>query len=179
MQQAPLFIEQNSTVSRLYRQHAPAILAYVRRLVSSWEDAEDIVLDTFLAALEQEERLSALSEQAQLAWLRRVAHNKVVDSYRQASRGPAPLFVAAAEQLTGEESTPEQAALQQEAATLLRARLADLSLMQQEVVRLRFEAGLRCTEIAVLLGKPEGTIRSLLSRALNILRQVYQEESGG
>jgi DNA-directed RNA polymerase specialized sigma24 family protein len=44
---------------------------------------------------------------------------------------------------------------------------------------LRFEAGLRCKDIAALLHKPEGTVRSLLSRSLNYLRALYQEEPGG
>jgi RNA polymerase sigma-70 factor, ECF subfamily len=52
--------------------------------------------------------------------------------------------------------------------------LQRLSAVQQEVLQLRFIGGLRCTEIAVLLNKREGAIRSILSRALNGLRKYYE-----
>jgi RNA polymerase sigma factor (sigma-70 family) len=179
MHQPSIFVHDNSTVSLLYQRHASVILIYVRRLVPSWEDAEDIVLEVFLAALEQEKRLAELSDHSQLAWLRRVAHNKVVDLYRQSSNSPLTPFEAVSERLTNnKELTPEQATLQQEAYTFLRTHLANLSPPQQEVIRLRFEAGLRCKEIAMLLNKREGTVRSLLSRALNLLREGYQKEPG-
>lgn len=180
MYQPSLFAQDNSTVSLLYRRHASLIMVSVRRLVPSWEDAEDIVLEVFLAALEQEKQLAALSDQTQLAWLRRVAHNKVVDLYRRSSAGPpAPVETFSEWIPDHKELTPEQAALQQEAFALLRTHVASLPLAQQEVLRLHFEAGLRCKDIAALLNKREGTIRSLLSRSLNFLRQLYQQEPGG
>ena len=179
MHQPSLDIQDESTVSMLYHRHAGVIMIVVRRLVSSWEDAEDIVLEVFVAALEQENRLAGLSDQAQLAWLKKVAHNKVVDFYRRSSHPPLAAIDAVSNLLTdSSELTPEQTALQQETYTLLREHLASLPRAQQEVLRLRFEAGLRCKDIATVLNKREGTIRSLLSRSLNFLRRVYQKESG-
>jgi DNA-directed RNA polymerase specialized sigma24 family protein len=51
------------------------------------EDAEDGLLDGFLAALERES-LRALSKQEQRHWLWRVARNKMVDYYRRTARRP-------------------------------------------------------------------------------------------
>jgi DNA-directed RNA polymerase specialized sigma24 family protein len=48
--------------------------------------------------------------------------------------------------------------------------------LQQQVVKLRFFGGLRCAEIAAVLGKREGTVRVLLSRALNLLRALHEEQ---
>src|SRR6266567_2841928 len=79
MQRQSLSQLDHSFVAMLYQRHAATILLYVRRRVFSWEDAEDIVLEVFLAALEQENKLSMLADTGQLAWLRRVAHNKVID----------------------------------------------------------------------------------------------------
>ncbi len=180
MQQQSRSAQDDSVVSSLYQQHAPIILIYVRCHVPSWEDAEDIVLDVFLAALEQEKLLTELSDAAQRAWLQRIAHNKVVDLYRRTRGSPGAPFEAVAEWISDSSGlTPEQAALQQEAYTLLRTHLASLPPAQQEIVRLRFEAGLRCKDIAGLIQKPEGTVRSILSRALNHLRKLYAQESGG
>lgn len=180
MQKPSLFVQDNSVISLLYERYASVILIYVRRLVSSWEDAEDIVLEVFLTALEQEKLLAELNDHAQKAWLRRVAHNKVIDLYRKTSGSPAAAFEAVAEWTPDDkELTPEQAVLQQETYTLLLEQLSSLPQVQQEILRLRFEAGLRCKDIAALINKPEGTVRSMLSRSLNYLRKLYQQESGG
>ncbi len=52
-----------------------AIFGYLRFHVLSLEDAEDLLLEVFLAALEHDS-LSGLSPGEQLAWLRRVLLNK-------------------------------------------------------------------------------------------------------
>lgn len=178
MHQPSLFAQDHSIVSLLYQRYASFIMISVRRHVPSWEDAEDLVLEVFLAAFEREKQLADLSDHAQLAWLRRVAHHKVVDLYRRLSASPPASVETLAEQLPSDkELLPEQVILQQEALMHLQTHLARLPLAQQEVLQLHFEAGLRCKDIALLLNKREGTIRSLLSRALNILRQLYQQES--
>ena len=96
MQQQSRSVEDDSVVSLLYQRHARVILIYVRRRVPSWEDAEDIVLDVFLAALEQEKLLAELSDTAQRAWLQRIAHNKVVDLYRRTHGSSGASFEAVA-----------------------------------------------------------------------------------
>ena len=180
MQQQPRSVQDDSVVSLLYQRHAPVILIYVRRHIPSWEDAEDIVLEVFLTALEQEKLLVGLSVEAQRAWLWRIAHNKVVDLYRRRGSSSSAPFEALAQWVSDDDGlTPEETALQQEMYSRLRASLASLSQPQQEIVRLRFEAGLRCKDIAGLMQKPEGTVRSMLSRALNHLRKLYEQEPGG
>src|SRR2546430_12403877 len=83
MQQHDERTQEKSAASALYDRYASSIFAYVRLYTPSWEDAEDVTLEVFMAALEQE-KLSALTERQQLVWVRRVAHNKLVDSYRRA-----------------------------------------------------------------------------------------------
>jgi len=55
--------------------------------VSSHEDAEDMLLDVSLAAIESDALLQ-LVEQQQVAWLRRAAYHKAMDLYRQRTRQP-------------------------------------------------------------------------------------------
>jgi DNA-directed RNA polymerase specialized sigma24 family protein len=118
----------DSSLTILYNQHAPTIFAYLRFHTSSREDAEDLLLEVFLAALEFEQILER-SEEKQRAWLRSVAHHKMVDS-----------------------------------------------ALQQQVVQLHFVYGLRCAEIALVLGKNEGAVRKLLTRALQCLRALHTQE---
>ena len=80
-------LAQNSD-NTLYERHAAIILAYVRSRTASWQDAEDLTLEVFLTALEHD-NLSWLTDKQQLVWLWRVAHNKLIDSYRRPGQPPA------------------------------------------------------------------------------------------
>jgi len=160
----------------LYQQHALSLMTYVRRHVSSREDAEDIVLEVFLAALKQLE-LSRLSEEKQLAWLQRVAYYKFVDHHRRAMSRPAVSLQAIAETLLADEGqSPDQLVLRNEEDALLRKQLGQLPEHYQMILQLRFANGLRCAEIASRLNKSEGAVRMLLSRALNTLREIYERQ---
>lgn len=160
----------------LYQRYAPAIFAYLRLHISIWEDAEDVLLEVFLAALE-DDRLEAVPEDERLAWLRGVAHHKLVDYYRRHTRRPtAPLEALAEVVLADERLTPEASAIRQEERQRLRAAVGRLPTLQQQVLRLRFEEGLPSAEIAALLGKQDSAVRKLLSRTLNALRSLYQEK---
>jgi RNA polymerase sigma factor (sigma-70 family) len=66
--------------------------------------------------------------------------------------------------------------LQQEASALLRTYLERLSPGQRRAIQLRFAHGLRSSEIATIMGIREGSVRSLLARALNFLRAFYEKK---
>lgn len=168
----------NALLEYLYKNHARDVLRYIQRYIFSREDADDLLVEVFLAVLENEHVL-LLDEGSQLAWLLRVARNKSVDYQRKALRHPA---VALDEALDSpfevDHLTPEQTALEQEDLSVLRERLALLPELQQQVLRLRFAEGLRTREIAERLKKSDGAIRSLLLRSLNLLRHLYIHEEG-
>ena len=165
----------DSPIARWYQLHALSLLAYVRQHVPSREDAEDIVVETFIAALEQREpTLFSLNEHEQLAWLRRVAYRKCVDRYRRSTRRPTvPIEEPFETLLENESQGPDQLALRREEDAVLHERLRRLPEQYQTVLQLRFANGLRSGEIGRLLNKSEGAVRTLLSRALNSLRDLY------
>ncbi|MGI9061453.1 MAG: RNA polymerase sigma factor [Ktedonobacteraceae bacterium] len=162
------------SMAALYRQYAPAILSYLLQHTSSAEDAEDILVEVFLAALEHKQ-FPILPEKAQLAWLWRVARNKMVDAYRRSARRRSITLEHITESVNGDDDiNPEQFALRQEEYNDLRNHLKSLSALQQEVLRLRFSQDMRCSEIAAQLGKREGAVKVMLSRALNLLKSIYK-----
>lgn len=165
----------HSPIADLYQRHGPTLLKYIRRHVQVQEDAEDMLLEVFIAALESG-TLWTLDHGEQLAWLRRVAHNKFVDHHRRVYRCPSVPLEETSETLYDDDAfAPEQVTLRREAHAQLRRHLASLPALQQEVLRLRFANGLRCAEIARQLNKNEGAVRTLLSRALNLLRRIYEK----
>jgi RNA polymerase sigma-70 factor (ECF subfamily) len=163
----------NSSITDLYDRNAYILLNYVSRYISSNEDVNDIVLDVFIAAMENQVWVT-WSDGEQLAWLRRIAYNKVVDYYRRTSRHTlVELEEAAASLYEDDEHAPEAIVLRNEDYNTLRVHLSNLSELQQKIVYLRFGHGLRLKEIARRLNKSEGVIRVTLSRTLNLLRRLY------
>lgn len=169
-------LPEHPSAALLYQQHAPPLFDYIRKHLASPEDAEDILVEVFVAALESG-YFFALTGQEQRAWLWRVAHHKVVDAYRRGKRRRQVSLSIVDEELFEEESPgPEQVSMRQEEDASLHILIKPLSPIQQQVLRLRFANDLRCPQIAVMLGKREATVRSILARTLNRLRHLYEQQ---
>ncbi len=72
-----------------------------------------------------------------------------------------------------DEISPEGKHLKREEYAQLYRAIKALPGEQQEVLQLRFGFGLRCAEIALVLNKSEGAVRTLLYRAIQTLRGMY------
>src|SRR5436305_91043 len=161
--------------AELYQSHAPSILAYLRTHTPSWEVAEDLLVEVFLAALEKE-HFKTLGKDEQRSWLWRVARNKVADYFRVAQRRQVSSLDDVADSMYyDEEFAPEQVTLRSEEYAQLRRSIQHLSPLQQRVLHLRFVNELRCADIATIIGKSEAAVRMLLSRTLNVLRTIYEK----
>jgi RNA polymerase sigma factor (sigma-70 family) len=171
-QQEPVMLTDLSC-DALYQHYASGILAYFYKQTASRDDAEDLLLDVFLAAMERN-NLAGLKEAEQKAWLWGVARNKVADYYRRKARHPGVKLKQVEETLYVDEAQePEQITLRREEYADLRATVAQLTELQQDVLQLRFAYGFSCAEIATVLEKKEGAVRMVLSRTLKFLRSIY------
>ena len=177
MQQLNTDAGQNDVDNTLYDCYASAILAYIRQQVASPQDAEDLLVEVFMAT-HSDVALSSLSGERQLAWLRRVVRNKAIDRYRHA----ALLTLLPLERIVETEDSalsPEQRAVQRENYQRLYSALEHLSPAQQQLIHLRYGNGLRLVAIADMLEKPEGSVRKMLARTLRQLRAIYEKTERG
>lgn len=163
--------EQLTVDIALYDRYASRIYTSIYRQTSNHQDAEDLLLEVFLAAW-KDQRFPALAENQQLAWLLRVARNKVIDSYRRNKRFTVLTLDHALEK-PDEQISLEEHVLQQETYEHLYQAIGHLSEAQQQIVRLRYGNHLRLGEIAIILNKSEGAVRNSLHRALRHLRRIY------
>ena len=169
-------IAEKYPLALLYQKYTKVILIYLDRRISIKEDAEDLLLEVFLAALENS-AWTTLTDVEQLAWLRRVARNKLIDHYRQKMRHPATPLQEKHEMLNGDENLlPEYLVLRHEVLIIVYREIAALPKLQQEVLRLRFAHGLHTKEIALMLNKTDTAIRIILSRTLNQLRLSLEQQ---
>jgi RNA polymerase sigma-70 factor (ECF subfamily) len=166
----------------LYDHYFPRVHVYVRYRVSDRQDAEDVIAEIFLKAMRELPRFEWHHRNSFAAWLFRIAHNLVVDTYRrreqdEATLAPPERLSEAALQDAGSPTSrvaqPEQVVVQQETFHRMRTLVSTLSPRRQEVITLRFFGGLRNKEIAAILDLDERTVASHLSRALQDLHDRY------
>ena len=159
--------------AQFYQAHASPLLDYLRTRTRTLEDAEDILVEVFLAA-RQNEQIAREIPRGQSAWLRQVARNKLADHYRRHDRTPALSLEQAGNLMDSENAVnPEMALMHTENLARLQEMIKRLPETQQELLRLRFAEGLRCPQIATRMGKQAGAIRTMLLRTLKTLRELY------
>ncbi|MCA1953683.1 MAG: sigma-70 family RNA polymerase sigma factor [Anaerolinea sp.] len=114
------------------------------------------------------------------AWLYRIAHNLVANWHRDNSRRrEVPLD--SQDYLVQRTDGPELAMMQgQELETLLSA-IRTLSEERQHLLVLKFVEDLSNAEIAVIMGRSEGAVKSLYHRTLLALRDALEQakQTGG
>jgi RNA polymerase sigma-70 factor (ECF subfamily) len=159
-------------ISELYKRHVQSIYRYIYYRVGDVNVAEDLTADVFLKALEGLERFTYRGIPFS-AWLYRIAHARAMDHFRrQARREHLPLD----ERLVATGKGPQamvEARLDHEE---LQSAIAQLTTDQQQVIILKFVEGLSNAEVAGILGKSEGAVKSLQHRALNSLQRITRRE---
>jgi RNA polymerase sigma-70 factor (ECF subfamily) len=163
-----------SAFADLYDVYFARVYGYVAARMDSRPDAEDVVADTFVRALDALPRFEYRGPGSFAAWLFRIAHNRVLTESAK-NRHPIDLNPDAVSGRTASlvDQSPEATLEQSEDAQLIRRLIRSLSPRRQEVVTLRFFGGLRNREIAEVLGLDERTVASHLCRALDELRTKY------
>jgi len=104
-----------------------------------------------------------------LAFLYTIARNVVTDRIRR-ERPQASFEDALAH--PSDVPGPEELASASDDVRRLRSAVARLTTLQQEVIVLRYLEGRSTKETAVVIGKPESTIRGIQMRALAALRDL-------
>lgn len=150
--------------NRLYRALAPEVLAYLR---GRGPDAEDVLGEVWLQVVRDLSRFGG-DEAAFRGWVFTVARNRAIDAVRARKRRPAdPLDAASGVEPGGD---VEDEAVQNLASRELIEAIRGLNPDQRDVILLRMFGGFSVPEVADLLRKREGTVKSLQRRGLDRLQ---------
>src|SRR5262245_4361310 len=124
-------------------RHGGALNRYAASITGDADTAPDAVQDTFLRLL----RESPENLEGHLAeWLFTVCRNRAIDMQRKLHR-LSPLADDAMVVEAGPEPTPAAAAEQRDTVNVMLSALKTLPPRHQELVRLKFQAGLSYEEI--------------------------------
>ena len=158
--------------AEIYTRHHDAVYTYLFYRVNDVQVAEDITGEVFLRLLAKVDKFTYRGRPV-LAWLYTIARNLLVDYQRkQAQAGVSELEDR---WVTSDPSPPEVAERSLTRDCLIRS-LKHLTEDQQRVILHRLIEGRNNSEVASLLGKTEGAVKSLQHRALASLRRAIKKE---
>lgn len=163
-------------VRDLYRHFLPGVYAYVAYRVGRVQDAEDLTGETFLRLIEHLQSFHWRGAHSFSAWMFRIAHNVVQDFHRAHGHTHTPLDADELPLLHAHALLPEDDVLRKEQFAQLYRLIGTLSPRRQEVITLKFFAGLRNNELAGVLQLDERTVASHLCRGLEDLHRKFAEE---
>jgi len=154
-----------AALEELYLLHFDRIYAFLYVSVRNRHDAEDLTTQTFVRMLESIGRFRWQSAPFS-AWLFRIAHNLAVDHFRSRQH------IRVEEVPERDEEAPAEAEALESIAQYGMLELIDrLSPEQRQVLTLKFYLGFDNAETAAILGKTEGSVKSLQHRALAALER--------
>jgi RNA polymerase sigma-70 factor (ECF subfamily) len=176
----PLIGEQQFLV--FYDENVAKIYRYIYFRVGSKEQAQDLTSEVFLKSWQylNGDPQSAGSKELQnpRAFFYQVARNLIIDFYRQKDKASLSLEEIADKQIADKIADKTDGPLERIAKALdleaIKQSLWSLNEDYRDVIIWRYLDELEIKEIAEILGKNEGAVRVLLSRALAGLKEVLE-----
>ena len=156
----------------IYERYYVGVYKYIFYRVGEQSLAEDLTMEVFVKAMEAIDNFSFRGVPFS-AWLYRIASNLVIDHFR---RQPVQPALSLEEKLVAAVEHPSEVLESEFTHQALQRALADLTDDQQQVIVLKFVDGLSNLEVAQILGKTEGAVKSLQHRALASLGRVLGEQ---
>lgn len=157
----------------VYADHLPRIYNFFLYRVNDVARAEDLTAATFLRAWQSRERyrhdLGAFS-----TWLFTIARRVAVDEWRKTR---PEISLDEAPDLPDASAAPEEVIQQQQTLVRLRLLLSGLTPRDQELIALKYGAGLNNREIARITGLSESNVGTTLSRVIQKLRDQWEQPS--
>jgi len=165
-------VDSDSRLRELMDTYQQPLLKYAQRLTGGDTGrAEEVVQETFLRAWTHLDQLTA-DRGSVLGWLRRVAHNLVMDGYRRKKARPAEVGIEnAAEVATAD---PMAGVVN---SVLVEQVLRGLWPQHQAALVETYLNGRTAAEISATLGVPVGTVKSRVHYALRAAREALADHT--
>ncbi|QNN22191.1 sigma-70 family RNA polymerase sigma factor [Planctomycetales bacterium ZRK34] len=170
-------VTEQQIVTTLLRERL-AILTRIDAVLGDIHQAEDVLQDLSLAALDKRDSIEDLDHLRH--WLRKVARDMAVDVIRRAGRRPAVLDASVLDRLETHWQRfdgLEAAEVQQ----ILQHCIQQLSPYNRQLIEQRYRNNLTGRSLAEALGRPVNTVKVALTRAhrtlLNCLRRRLQHDA--
>jgi len=159
--------------AKLYDDLSPLVLGYLRGRGSV--DPDDLTGEVFLQVV-RDIRSFQGGERDFRAWVLSIAHHRLLDDIRYRKRRPADAVPDDLLQEMATKGDVEAEAMSSIAAERVVRIIRMLTSDQQDVLLLRMVADLSIEEVARIIEKPPGAVKTLQHRALAQLRKKISRE---
>jgi len=163
--------EHREAAERCVRDHSRGIGRLCIAMLGNQAEAEEAVQETFLSAHRAISQLRG--DGRAFSWLATIARRICVRRIQGRVRHQRRLELI---HDTGQESSPLELAERRRRSRSVRAAVAQLKPSEQEILLLRYQAGLSFREVAEASGLAEPAARKRTSRALARLRTLLKHE---
>ena len=158
-------------LAEIYDTYSPGIYRYGMRLLGDMTLAEDCVAETFVRFLKSLQERRGPRDNLQ-AYLYRIAHNWIVDLYRKDEK-----VYELNDAIRSEADVTEEEAENHIRQKQVRKAIRHLTPEQQQVISLKYLEDWSNEEVARLMKKPVGSVKSIQHRALKSLYKLLAEKS--
>jgi len=164
-----------AALETLYRRYLPPVWRYAcARLAGDLSAAEDVVSETFLAAVRQIGRLDPEGG-AVIGWLAGIARHKIADVRRGRLRAATARPDAMTQDARASPAAdPPAAAEAAETSASVRSVMAAMDDQERLALEWKYIDGLSVREMADRLGRTEKAVESVLYRARAAFRTLFE-----
>jgi len=155
-------------LAEIYDCYSPSLYGYAMRLLNDAALAEDCIAEAFARFLKSLQTGRGPHDHLQ-AYLYRIAHNWIIDYYRDYKE------TSELNETLQSEEYPEEEAAKRMQQQQIRATLRHLTPNQQKVIALKYLEDWSNEEIAEALHKTVGAVKSIQHHALIYLQKLLQE----
>lgn len=172
--------------AEMVRAHHRRVYSLCYRFTGNAADAEDLTQDIFLKIYSNLASFDG-ARGSLVVWITTMTRNHLVDHFRRSRNLRATSSLdegwegteelnapRIADRLTSGTPSPHESAAQKELAKMVQGALARVSVDLREAVILRDLQDLDYKEIAQVLGIPEGTVKSRISRGRAELARLLE-----
>ncbi len=163
---------QPEAFGKLYELYLERVYTYIFYRTGNHYEAEDLTAKVFHRALNHIAQYKNRGVPFSV-WLFRIAHNLVVNWYRDHKR--QRLVDITKLELSDPQHNPHQIAEQTNERELLQTAIRQLPTERQDLLMLKFVEKLSNVEIGQIMGKSESAIKSLYYRTLVSLKELLTE----
>ena len=160
---------------RLYTRHMPQLRAYLRTLLPSWEDVDEVMQESSIVLWKKFDQFDQSTEF--MAWATVVARYEVLKYRRKKSRDRHIFNDDLSELLTAEFNEKEDRLLEQRQA--LKTCIGKLGEKQRKMIVAVYSDGVKINQLAVELDRTATALYKALHRVRCNLLKCVRKEAGG
>ena len=167
--------EQRDKFTELYNSHKKRLSFVAGRYLTDRKLVEDVVHETFIAAIENKSKVFAMDKTEFMKWSYTVIKHKCLDITRRTERSPELLFEEI-DEIPDYNSSVEEKMIKQDTFERIITHLGSLDEINRRILEMKYLLEMSMQEIAENLGFTVTQVNSRIARARTKVKTLTERE---